>query len=337
MAAFTSNGTENRMRWDRRSRGFAEAWYATLLDARAGVSAWLRYTITAPQDGEPFCELWGTLFEPERGATFAARRRLPIDHLGAGIGRDDGALVRIGDAWLSENHLEGAVDDGRDGLAWSLDLEVADATYQHVPGALRGYAERLTSVLCSPNLDVAFSGTLKLGDRVIEIDAARGCQSHRWGRRHPASWAWAHCGSFQERDDVVLEALAARPAGGLPTLTSLYLGYGDERLVFNQDLRAVLRAKSRYEMPTWAFTAVNERYRVVGAARANIGRLIQCRYDEPDGSVCHCVNSGVADLAVELYRLRDGVPVHETSLTSLRGAQLEFGRREPFPELPVTL
>src|SRR5918992_2004483 len=111
MSTFTHEGTENRMRWDRRRRGFMEVWYATLNHRPSGSGAWFRYTLTAPdpERGEPYCELWGFFFDPEGKRAFAAKKRLPIDHLGPPQGRDDGAIVRIGDSWLSENHLEGAI------------------------------------------------------------------------------------------------------------------------------------------------------------------------------------------------------------------------------------
>ena len=326
------------MVWDRKSSGHMEVWYATVNHRASGSAVWLRYTIAAPRRRDAYLELWGCWFDPEQGATFCGRQRLSIDHLGRP--RDDGALLRLGDAWLSENHIEGSVSDGSRSMEWSLDFQPAPAALQHIPRGLRRRAAGASSVLCSPNLDVPFTGTVKLGEEVFEFDGDRGCQSHRWGRGHPASWAWAHCAVFEGRDDVVLEAVGARAAVGmlpLPPLTFLYLRYGDTEMALNRDIRSVLRAKSHYEMPTWAFTAHNESYRVVGAARVNLSRMVQVRYEEPDGTERYCANSEVGDLAIEIYRLSDGLPVHVDSLTALRTAHLEFGRKEPFSEMPVAL
>jgi tocopherol cyclase-like protein len=341
MGSFTADGTENLMRWDRRSSGFAEVWYVTLNHRDTGIGLWFRYTVTAPRASgrDPYCELWGFAFDPDEKRTFGTRNRYPIDRLGTPQGRDDGAIIRIGDAWLSENHLDGEVEhDGRK-LIWSLDFEPADRCFQHIPSRLRRRAERRASMLCSPNLDVPFTGSVTLDEEVLRIEAERGCQSHRWGRGNAQSWAWAHCANFEGGEDAVFEAVAAKSTFGpvsAPTLTFLYLRFEDQDIEFN-DLRWVMRAQSRYEMPTWAFTAYNDDYKVAGAARSPVHRLVQVQYQDPDGSARYCANTEIADLGLELYRREGSHWRHVGSLTSLKGAHLEFGRRDPFVELPLQM
>jgi hypothetical protein len=119
-------------------------------------------------------------------------------------------------------------------------------------------------------------------------------------------------------------------------VTPLYLRYEGEEIVLN-DLRSAIGARSHVEMPTWAFTANNRDYKVTGAARADVGRLMQVTYDDPDGSLRHCANSEIADLALEVYKRRNGRWRHIRSLSALRTAHVEFGRPEPFEELPVLM
>ena len=246
-------------------------------------------------------------------------------------------MVRIGDAWLSESHLEGELSD-EDGktLTWSLDFTPAPATYQHIPPALRKRVEKRVSVVCSPNLSVPFTGTVSTDSHTLSFSGERGCQSHRWGRRHSQTWAWAHCSSF-ESGDALFEGVAARTRFGpfpSPTITLLYLENAGEKLVFTEPKWA-LRARSRYEMPTWAFTAHNDAWRIAGAARSGIDRLVQVRYEDPDGSERYCANSEISDLAIEIYGKTSLGWKHARSLTALRNAHLEFGREVPYPELPV--
>src|SRR5687767_13248020 len=120
------------MRWDRKRSSFMEVWYSTLNHRASGSGVWLRYTLTSPAQGSAYCELWGFVFDPDGKSSFAGKKRFPIDHLGAPNGRDDGALVRIGDAFLSETHLEGSLDSGDRSLSWSLDMEPAPACFQHL-------------------------------------------------------------------------------------------------------------------------------------------------------------------------------------------------------------
>ena len=340
MSTFSHEGTENRMRWDRRARGFMEVWYATLNHRASGAGVWLRYTLTAPDPdrADPYCELWGFFFDPEGKHVFSGKQRFPIDRLGSANGRDDGALVRIGDAWLSESHLEGALERDGGSLKWSLDFEPAEACFQHLPPQLRKRVEDRVSTVCSPNLSVPFTGTVDVGGEVYEFSGEPGCQSHRWGRRHSQTWSWGHCAGFEEDPTALFEGVAARanigPLPG-PTMTFIYLRYAGQELAFN-DLRWAIRAKSRYEMPTWAFTAHTDRWKIAGAARAKLDKLIQVEYADPDGSPRFCANSEIADLAIEVYERAPSGWRHHGSLTSLRTAHVEFGRPQPFPELPVS-
>lgn len=338
MSLFTHDGTENKMRWDRRSSDFMEVWYSTLNHSPTGGGLWLRYTLTAPRAGDPYCELWAFFFDPSGRRTFAGKNRFPASHLGTPNGRDDGALVRIGDSWLSENHLEGRVTANDRALEWSLDLEPAGRTFQHLPAAVRGRVEKRVSTVCSPNFSVPFTGTVTLDGEVLHFESEIGSQSHRWGRKHSTSWSWAHCSEFDGNEGTVFEGLAARASLGpipAPTTTFLYLRHAGEDLAFNDLRRAVVSSKSRYMLPTWAFTASGSDARIVGAARFKVADAVQVAYADPDGSPRFCANSEIADLAIELYRRTDSGWKHSQSLTSLGKAHLEFGRRQPFPELPV--
>ena len=339
MDPFTNTGRENRRLWDGRRRDFMEVWYVTLPHAASEGGLWIRYTITAPVSGNPYCELWAFYFDGSGRRSFAGKQRFSIDHLGSSNGRDDGAIVRIGDAWLSENHLEGEISRAGRYLSWSLDFEPADRCFQHLPPSLRSRIEKRVSTVCSPNLSVPFTGTVKLDGDVLEFDGEKGCQSHRWGRKHSGSWSWAHCSSFAGAEDSVFEGLAARTTLGpipVPTMTFTYLRHEGEELVFN-DVKWALRARSRYEMPTWAFTAHNDSWRIAGAGRARTEQMVQVRYEDPDGSPRYCANTEIADLGIEIYKRSDNGWRHHTSLTALRSAALEFGRRQPFPELDVSL
>ena len=340
MSVFTNDGTENRMRWDRKSRGFMEVWYATLNHPQTGLGVWLRYTLTAPTSPsiDPYCELWGFVFDPEGRSGFAGKQRFGIDHLGVANGRDDGALVRIADAWLSENHLEGRLMQEDESLTWSLDLVPATDCFQHLPGALRGRIEKRVSTVCSPNLAVPFSGVVTVGNRRLEFEAVPGSQSHRWGARHSLSWTWAHCSSWDD-GEAVFEGVAAQASLGpipAPKTTFVFLRYAGEDIAFNE-LKWALRARSKYELPRWTFTARNDRWKISGTAVASPSKMVQVTYHDPDGSERYCANSEIADLALHVFEKQSGSWMLHGSLNAAGSAHLEFGRMQPFSELPVVL
>lgn len=338
MNVFTQDGTENRMRWDRTSAGFMEVWYSTVTHRESGCGVWLRYTLTSPRAGTPYCELWGFVFDPSGERHFAAKQRLGIDALGSSNGRDDGALVRIGDAWLSETGMDGRLTHKGRELKWSMSFEPSQRTFWHLPPQLRHRMEGRVSTVCSPNLAVPFHGDVVIDGERLTFAGEPGCQSHRWGKKHSETWTWAHCAEFAEEPGAVFEGLAAKanlgPVPG-PTVTYVYLRYQDQDLVFN-DFRSALRAKSRYELPRWAFSATNDQWKIAGAARARTDQMVQVEYTDPDGSSRHCANSEISDLGIEIYRRDASGWKHEGSLTTLGGAHLEFGQRLPFRELPVS-
>lgn len=341
MTPFTSDGTENKMRWDRRTKAFMEVWYSTITHRASGAGVWFRYTLTAPEArvGPPYCELWAFYFDPDGKRSFAGKHRFEIDELAASNGRDDGALVRIGDSWLSENHLEGEVAAADRRLRWSIDFEPSLRCYQHLPAVLRSRLERRASVVCSPNLSVPMTGEVELDGEVLSLYEDPGAQSHRWGRRHPESWAWAHCSMWDEGATAVFEGVAAKPSLGPvsgPTTTFLYLEHAGQEIAFNE-LKWALRSRSRYELPTWAFSARNEDWKLAGAARIRTDRSFQVTYEDPDGSKRYCANSETGDLAIELYTKTRSGWRHEASLTSIGTAHVEFGRRERFEELSIAL
>lgn len=172
------------------------------------------------------------------------------------------------------------------------------------------------------------SGTVELDGDSIRYDGEPGCQSHRWGRRHARSWAWAHCSAWDGGEDAVFEGLGASPLPGLPPLTFLYLRYGGEDLVFR-------RARGRFEFPSWTFSAANDRWRISGAAGLRPEAAVQVRYADPDGGGRHCVNSEIADVAMELYERSDRTWRHAATLTSAGAAHFELGRPSSWPEVPV--
>ena len=58
------------------------------------------------------------------------------------------------------------------------------------------------------------------------------------------------------------------------------------------------------------------------------------RYDDPDGGTRHCVNSEIADLAIEVYERRDWGWARTGVLTSTGGAHFELGQPAAHPGLP---
>jgi hypothetical protein len=171
----------NDLRWDG-APGHYEVWFVTLTDPGTGIGVWIRYTVHAPlggAGGRAGSALWLLAMAPD-GDRFARRATFPAEGL---VATADPFRLRLGDADLSDRGAAGAVDDG----AWELSWEPRLGPYEHVhPLARRtGLAQ---TVVALPHADLAISGTVRLGERTIELDGARGGQAHLWASRHAARW-----------------------------------------------------------------------------------------------------------------------------------------------------
>jgi hypothetical protein len=183
---------------------------------------------------------------------------------------------------------------------------------------------------------VPFSGIVTLGDRKLEFDGAPGSQSHRWGARHSVNWTWAHCSDW-DRGEGVFEGLSAQAALGpvtAPTSTFVFLRYAGEDIAFNE-LKWAVRAKSEYDLPIWTFTAHTDRWKIYGTALARPEQMVQVTYRDPDGSKRYCANSEVSDMRIHVFRKDETGWTHAETLGTRGGAHLEFGRKDPFPGIPI--
>src|SRR3954452_5505943 len=199
----------NTMRWDGRP-GHYEVWYATLTDPRTATGVWIRYALRAPlvAGEQAECALWLAPLTP--GAErYARRASFPVGELEA---HTDPFRVCLAGADLSDRGAAGSAGDGAWELSWTPRLPAV--AFVH-PLVQRTGIAQTELVLSHP--DLAVLGTVRLGDRTLELDGAPGAQAHLWGTRHAARWAWAHCNDLHAADgapraDTPRRRLGARRA-----------------------------------------------------------------------------------------------------------------------------
>src|SRR6185503_11959236 len=132
-------------------------------------------------------------------ANVGVKSSLPVAAMSA---TKDPFHLRIGDAWLSDTGMAGSIDKDGVEYAWELEWHPSLPAYGHVHPFLRA-AKIAKTVLFLPHPDLAVSGTVRLGERRIDVAGARGGQAHLWGSKHAARWAWVHCNDFAGADGSV--------------------------------------------------------------------------------------------------------------------------------------
>lgn len=321
----------NAPRWDGESRGHYEVWYLTMSDPASRRGFWFRYTFEVPRDPArgPIAELWGFAFTPGRPAV-GGKRTLPPEWPPKGT-------MHVGEALLESGRATGELAE--QGLSWDVSWEPADTAMWHIPAWL-GRSSLPSTRVVSPTVSAEFSGTVRVGDETVDLSAAVGCQTHLWGRQHAARWAWGHCTGFTDgegalRRDVILEVVHAVPLVGRGReapigMTLVYAEVDGEPIPCNA-LPWALTASSRLTGHRWELRGRTRSTRVRAVLEADPAEMAQVTYEDPDGAESWCANSEIARGALEIER-RDGT---FERFTTEDLAHVEFGAREPDPEVPI--
>ena len=326
----------NAIRWDG-APGHYEVWYVSLTDRRSGAGAWVRFTMRAPQHGEPECSLWFMAMTPS-GERVARKRTLPIAALRAS---DAPFRLEIGDAELSDRGSAGQIDDVRWELRWAPGTVSGDIVHP-----LLERARIARTMLVVPHPDLAIEGTIAWGDTQLELSGARGGQAHLWGAKHASRWCWLHASDLEGVDGSprrgdwieavsVVTPRAGREVGPNTPVTGVLLGEPFDAI---SPLR-VLRAHAEIGLERYVLETRNRSRRLRVEVSAPRETLVGVTYDDPDGEQAWCYNSEVASLDAWVWdRARGGGGARWLLRDTLRApgtAHVEYAQRAPVEGVPV--
>lgn len=300
---FTGTEADNAPIWDGQKRKHYEVWYLTLNHRASRTGFWIRYILEAPVAGrgEPYAEVWFAFFDaadPQRN--FGLHQRYPLSAFRA---QATPFAVGIGPHRLGHDAATGALAGNGHEARWNLSWLPAQHTYRQLPDLIYKTTFADTRVL-TPNLDVPFRGTITVDGRDYVCDGEPGGQTHLWGRKHAAAWAWGHCNAFEGRRGAALETLSARLERRgvlLPPLTVVGLELDGERLAWN-GVRHLPLGRGRWSTARYAFQAASPEARIEGEYTCRPEDMILAEYADPDGDPCFCANTEVADLRVRVWR-----------------------------------
>jgi hypothetical protein len=320
--------------------GHYEVYYLTFTDPASGIGFWIRYTMVAPlpQTGaDATCSLWFCAMDPADPArNVGVKSTYPMTAL---VARDDPFHLHIGDAWLSDHGMGGAIEVAGSRYAWELEWQPDLPAYGHVHPLLRA-ARLAKTVLFLPHPDLEVTGTVWLGDRRVDVSEARGGQAHLWGSKHASRWAWVHCNDF-----------AGAPAGTFVDGVSVFVPRFGRELGPNTPVvgriggadvasigpLAVARNTSEFGLTWWRFEAKGRGVRVKASVSARAEDLVGVTYHDPDGDLAYCYNTEVADMALEVFRRRSRGWTRTEELKAERRAHFEYAQRTPVEGAPLKI
>ena len=297
--------------------GRLEVWYTTLQDAATGTGLWLHHELLAPPDGSGArAHGWAAVFAPGRAPL--------LSRFGPRDWRGDTDGFRAGEVTWTDRIHSGRAGD----LAWDLTRRPGGVPLhpfprrawgsRHFPGA---------QVVVDPA--ARYSGTVRVGDRVLDLTEAPGADARIRARSNPQRWGWLHA---PLGDGDVCEVVTAVPRGlpRVPPLTVLRC-----RLAGTDWPRAALLGvaglRARLGRDGWEVAGRVGARTVRIAVRLPEVETAEVGYVDPDGARLLCRTSLLADARVQLSR-RGRV---ERSWTMLGTAHAEVGGfRTPGAGLP---
>ena len=310
--------------------GHYESFYLKAAHPSEPLAAWIRYTVHKRPGAEPLPSLWFTLFDGASDGPYAAKLTLARRDLTAG----SGDYIGVGESRFAPGRVEGELEKDDRSAAWALDYRSEEPALLHLPRGWMYRAALPRTKLLSPHPAARFSGSVRAGDRRLELDGWPGMVGHNWGAEHAERWIWLHAAKLdgaagESWIDVALGRVRAGPvvtpwiANGALSLDGVRhrLG-GPERAARTE----VGETPSGCEcvLPGRGLTA----FVTVSAAPKDFVGWV---YADPDGSRHDTINCSIADLTARVVRREGG----ESILTSSGGAAYELGMRERDHGVPI--
>ena len=323
--AVTALDSLKEMRWNGRSRGHFEAWYATMNQVSSKAGFWIRYAMVAPRTGENRAQVWFTSLVPGASeASVAAVQEYPPDQFNASSAP---FALRVGPSSLESGRMTGMMEIAGVPVTWDLVYEAVTDPLRNLPEVF--YKTRwVASSFLTPHPFMMIGGKIQIGFHTFILNADPGQQGHIWGRSHAEEWVWFHCSSFIQEGGNPIPAYvtgvtARQRLLGRVLLPPLSFGH----LVWNEkhvQIRPETGWEKRWNGP-WAWKGVAGDEEVKLSLVVPWTEMVLAPYRDPAGRTLYCHHADVADCTVEFRGPRKPPRVFR----STRMAHLELGSRSP--------
>jgi hypothetical protein len=317
-----------------RGGGHIESWFLKANEPGGRRAVLLRNTVFAlPRDKRresvpPMAEAWAIAFDRERGHV-ATKSTVLLESARFSRGTLD---VEVDGCELSLGRARGDIATGTRRLGW--DLEVGPARCEpilHLPKPALYDAPLPSSKLVTPLADARVSGAFRVdrGDgsapeewNVAEWPAMIG---HNWGRERARLYAWVHCNSWDDAEDLVFEGVSARVRMGpvlSPMGTAVFVRWKGRRWDLN--VRELFgKNRGSISMRRWEVAAEGQGIVVRAELAADTDDFVGLHYPNPTEDTTYCLDTKLARVRLEL-QLPGQAPIVATS----HAGALEIGTRE---------
>ncbi|MEV4416325.1 hypothetical protein [Catellatospora sp. NPDC049609] len=280
-------------RW-RGQRGRCEVWYTTITDPATGTGIWLHHELISPST--PGTSAYGhgfvAVFPPDAAPTMVRFGPCPWRPQGDTIFATDTVA-------MTRDSFTGAVGP----ITWDLTATCGSTrpmfTFPHwawchglLPAA---------HLVATPG--ARHTGTVHIGEHVIELRDAPGATSRIYGHGNARRWCWLHADLGNGNILEIVAAVAMRPGlRRLPPLPMVKLRLDGADWPAHDPLLASFRFRADIGLPRWTVTGASGGRRLQVTVHQPPERTLAVAYTDPDGRTCTCHNTEVADADILLER-----------------------------------
>lgn len=307
---------DNRVRFSSKDGGgHVESHFMRANSPDGERALWVKHTILSPAGvvGGAVAEAWAIAFRRGAAANVGVKSTVPIS---AARFVDSPFRIETGEAVLEQGAARGAADSGGHRIEWDLRFDASAPSFHPFPLERMYEAPFPRSKTLTPCPDTRFDGSFVVDGEEWTVDGWPGMQGHNWGRSHAEAYAWVHCNAWDEGSDgpsgpgglagpngpAWLEAITGRIKLGpvlTPWLSLAALHIDGETHRFDGARALTSRAVdvSWYRLRLGLVKGARSLRIDVEAPRQDMAGL---HYENPDGSMTHCLNSKLATGTVTL-------------------------------------
>jgi hypothetical protein len=278
-----------RPRW-RGEPGRLEVWYTTLTDPATGTGVWIHHELVAPSDGgTPRAQGWATIFPP--GERPVLGRYGPDEWTPS-----EGYSCKS--AEVTPDTLRGQAGE----LSWDLTATGGGEPLFTFP-RWAWKRELLPAAQIVPSPTAAYDGTVRCGDKVLELRGAPGGTARIYGHGNGDRWVWLHADLGGGDVCEVVAAVSTRKGfNRLPPLPFVRLRVGGVDWPDRDPLLSALRMRAKIGLPEWSVYGRSGDRKIRIDVTLPPKQTVAVDYDDPTGNGPVCHNSETADAVITLLR-----------------------------------
>jgi hypothetical protein len=308
-----------------KSAGHYESFFLKAARPEGGLAVWIRYTVHKRPREAAKGFVWFTLFDSEQGVLASkAEARNPRTR------RD--AYIQLGDSVFAPGRAAGAAASSQLDASWELAFHGTEAPVWHLPRwAYRAPLPR--TKLLTPHPAVTFSGWVRAGERILNLQGWPGTVGHNWGSEHARRTIWIHGANFRGYEDAWLDLAFARVKLG--PVTTPWIGNGtlclDGRRHRLGGLERTRSTEVEESLEQSYFTIGGDGVEVTGSVSAPRKNFVGWLYAHPKGGEHQTINSSIANLRLDVVRV-ESPPV---TLEVFGGAAYEVQLEDRYDQIPI--